>query len=320
MGAPSTSAPNSSEGELAWIVTEVPLTTAAPATSDGAPAAVKSSSFELAKENSSRVAASAQQIRQVLVKDPGLLVELKQWVSEEVTSHGQVVDDQDLTDQAIFDRLDSDVVFRSEATRLLQRYGHLLPTVNPESELGKQQELLLKERARMLVQIEAQEDAQATQRPAGDKVQRTNEDAEECDSRRETNFGQYTRPREKRNDREPGPPTNQKIGAPNSPLPDESASVSPLLRASAIPGPVDRERFDSPSDLMRLSTLASSRELGSARSALGMDRPTENLSATIGGLDLRSLRDTAAPTGPSRPSESNPRIEDKNRRYFRGDN
>jgi protein involved in polysaccharide export with SLBB domain len=288
--------------------------------SDVAPAAAKSSSFELAKENSSRVAASAQQIRQVLVKDPGLLVELKQRVSEEVTSHGQVVDDQDLTDQAIFDRLDGDVVFRSEATRLLQRYGHLLPTVNPESELGKQQELLLKERARMLVQIEAQEDAQATQRPPGDKVQRTNEDAEECDSRRETNCGQYTRPREKRNDRELGPPTNRKIPTPNSPLPDESTSVSPLLRAGAIPGPVDTERFDSPSDLMRLSALASSRELGSARSALGMERPTENLSATIGGLDLRSLRDTAAPTGPSRPIESNPRIEDKSRRYFRGEN
>ena len=71
--------------------------------SDVAPAAAKSSSFELAKENSSRVAASAQQIRQVLVKDPGLLVELKQRVSEEVPSHGQVVDDQALTAQAIFD-------------------------------------------------------------------------------------------------------------------------------------------------------------------------------------------------------------------------
>jgi hypothetical protein len=85
--------------------------------SDVAPTAAKSRLFELAKENSNRVAASAQQIRQVLVKDPSLLVELKQWVSEEVTSHGQVVDDEDLTDQAIFDRLDSDVVFRSEATR-----------------------------------------------------------------------------------------------------------------------------------------------------------------------------------------------------------
>src|SRR5438045_5670532 len=40
MGAPSRSVPNSSEGEMAWIVTDVPSTTAAPATSDGAPAAV----------------------------------------------------------------------------------------------------------------------------------------------------------------------------------------------------------------------------------------------------------------------------------------
>ena len=101
---------------------------------------------ELEKDNLSRVAASAAQIRAVLVKDPGLLVELKRWIAKEATDNGQIVSDEDLTDNAVFDRLTTDVVFRSVATRLVQRYGYLLPTVDPESEMGKQQELLIKER------------------------------------------------------------------------------------------------------------------------------------------------------------------------------
>src|SRR5256885_394426 len=40
MGLPKGSAPSCSEGEIAWMRTEVPSTTAAPATSDGAPEAV----------------------------------------------------------------------------------------------------------------------------------------------------------------------------------------------------------------------------------------------------------------------------------------
>jgi len=80
---------------------------------------------DLAQENLNRVAASAAQIRTVLAKDEGLLVELKRWVAKEATDNGQVVDDANLTDQAIFDRLEQDVVFRSLATRLLQWYGFL---------------------------------------------------------------------------------------------------------------------------------------------------------------------------------------------------
>jgi protein involved in polysaccharide export with SLBB domain len=117
--------------------------------------------LELEKDNLDRVAASTVQIKQVLVKDPGLLVELKRYVAKEATDNGQIVDDTELTDSAIFERLDRDVPFRSLATRLVQRYGYLLPSVNPDSDAGKQQELVLKERARRLVQVEAQEDAEA---------------------------------------------------------------------------------------------------------------------------------------------------------------
>jgi protein involved in polysaccharide export with SLBB domain len=113
---------------------------------------------ELAKDNESRVAASSVQIRAVLLRDAGLLVELKHWIAKEATDSGQLVEDQSLTDQAVFDRLDRDQGFRSVATRLLQRYGYLLPTPNPDSQLGKQQDLILKERVKRFVALEAEED------------------------------------------------------------------------------------------------------------------------------------------------------------------
>ena len=114
---------------------------------------------ELENENLAHVSASAAQIEEILRKDPGLLVELKRWVAKEATDYGQVVEDSDLTDQAVFDRLEHDVQLRSLATRLLQRYGYLLPSPNPNSEVGKEQDLLWQERARRLVQIAAEEDA-----------------------------------------------------------------------------------------------------------------------------------------------------------------
>src|SRR6266568_9045125 len=71
---------------------------------------------DLTQENLGRVAASAIQIRSVLVKDEGLMVELKRWVAKEATDSGQVVEDSNLADAAIFERLEQDVAFRSVAT------------------------------------------------------------------------------------------------------------------------------------------------------------------------------------------------------------
>ena len=87
---------------------------------------------ELAKANYDRVAASAPQIKEVLLRDPGLLVELKTWIAKEASDNGQFVSDDELTDVAVFDRLTRDVKFRAVATRLVQRYGYLKPIVNPE--------------------------------------------------------------------------------------------------------------------------------------------------------------------------------------------
>jgi protein involved in polysaccharide export with SLBB domain len=126
---------------------------------------------DLAKENMRRVAASSAQIQSVLARDAGILVELKTWVAKEATDNGQVVDDSLLTDQAIFDRLDHDVEFRSVATRMVQRYGYLLPSVNPDSEIAKQQDLVLKERARRLTAREEREDAESLTPQEDDKNQ-----------------------------------------------------------------------------------------------------------------------------------------------------
>ena len=127
------------------------------------PVASQQLTSELTRDNLDRVAASAVQLKAVLVKDTGLMVELKRWMAKEASDNGQVVADEDLTDAAVYERLTNDVKFRSIATRLVQRYGYLRPMVNPESDMAKEQDLILKERARKLVQIEGQEDQQALQ-------------------------------------------------------------------------------------------------------------------------------------------------------------
>jgi len=131
-------------------------------------------SSDLVRENMSRVAAAASQIKGVLIRDPGLMVELKNWVAKEAGDNGQVVDDLAVSDQGIFDRLDQDLAFRSVATRLLQRYGYLLPQLNPESDKGKENELVLRERAKRIVAMEEQQDAFASQsKSAADKQEQT---------------------------------------------------------------------------------------------------------------------------------------------------
>lgn len=126
---------------------------------------------DLGQDNLSLVAASTSDIKAVLVTDPGLMVELKRWVAKDATDHGQIVEESDLTDDAIYDRLETDVKFRSVATRLLQLYGYLLPKVNPNSALGKEQDLLIQERVKWLAQDQEQELAAAHQRAISQGLQ-----------------------------------------------------------------------------------------------------------------------------------------------------
>jgi protein involved in polysaccharide export with SLBB domain len=109
------------------------------------------------------VAASTGQLIAILHRDPGLMVEVKRWLAKDATDHGQLIADADLADEAIFERLETDITFRSVATRLVQKYGYLQPTVNPESPLAKQQELLMRERVKWVAQDEEAERARAHQ-------------------------------------------------------------------------------------------------------------------------------------------------------------
>ena len=180
----------------------------------------------------SRVAAPVEQIRAVLTKDPGLLVELERVVEKEAISKGQLVEDSDLTEQAVFDRLDEDAALRATATRLLQRYGYLLPNVNPDSEMAKQQDLVLKERARRIVQIEAQEDAESMQ------LQKHVEDSPElantgkCDDRSDSNCREPAS-RRLREDPRTAPNRDLPGGSPDIPpylIPNPQMSGSPLMQ------------------------------------------------------------------------------------------
>jgi protein involved in polysaccharide export with SLBB domain len=115
------------------------------------------STSELARENLNHVAASAAEIEAILHKDAGLLVELKAWLAKRATEQGQLVTDSDLTDVAVFERLRSDIEFRSVATRLVQRYGYLTPQLNPLSQEGKEQDLVSQERAKWIAMEQEQE-------------------------------------------------------------------------------------------------------------------------------------------------------------------
>ena len=230
---------------------------------------------ELAKENNDRVAASATLIQSILLKDPGLLVELKRLIAKEATENGQIVGDTELSDTAVFDRLARDVVFRSAATRLLQRYGYLQPIVNPDSQEGKQQELLLKERTRRLVRIEEQENALLAPPPKNAEEPATNVKSEpaSCDPRGQQCFespGNETPNR-------PLPPGTAPEGGPNAPAVPEllQNSQNPqILRTSTGQGG-NQLTGESDGDVSSGSSLSSRlralQETGMSQDGFGME-------------------------------------------------
>jgi protein involved in polysaccharide export with SLBB domain len=137
---------------------------------------------ELARQNMARVAASTGQLIAILHRDPGLMVELKRWIAKDATDHGQLIADTDLTDEAIFERLETDINFRGVATLLVRKYGYLQPLINPESPLAKQQELLMQERVKWLAQDEESERANERQ-----QQKMALQKAQACDARINSN-------------------------------------------------------------------------------------------------------------------------------------
>ena len=113
------------------------------------------SQSELARQNMAHVAANTEQLALILHRDPGLMVEVKRWIAKDATDHGEIITEADLAEDVIFDRLELDVTFRSVVTDIVQKYGYLVPTVNPDSPLAKQQELLIQERVKWITEEEA---------------------------------------------------------------------------------------------------------------------------------------------------------------------
>lgn len=111
---------------------------------------------ELERRNMSLAAASVAQVKNVLSSDPGMMVEVKRWVAKQASDRGQIISESDLSDTAISDRLENDVEFRAAVTLIVQRYGYLLPHVDPSSVVAKEQDLLLQERVKWIEQEDEQ--------------------------------------------------------------------------------------------------------------------------------------------------------------------
>ena len=122
------------------------------------PARAPLHSPDIISDNLDRVAASADQILEVVNKEAGLMVELKRLLAQEAGVSGQILEESDLTDAAVSERLRSDLRARVLATRLLQRYGYLVPRLNPDSDLEAEQKLVRQERAQILARAAERRD------------------------------------------------------------------------------------------------------------------------------------------------------------------
>src|SRR5260221_3610504 len=78
------------------------------------------------------------------------MVELTRAIAMDAGESGQILEESDLSDSAVAERLREDLRTRVLATRLLRKYGYLLPKVNPESDLAQEQRLVFQERAQEL--------------------------------------------------------------------------------------------------------------------------------------------------------------------------
>ena len=106
---------------------------------------------DIVADNLDRVAASAEQILDVVNREPGLMVELKRLLAQDAGASGQLLEESDLSEAATSERLHEDLHLRVLATRLLQRYGYLLPKLNPDSDVAEERKLVLQERAQQFV-------------------------------------------------------------------------------------------------------------------------------------------------------------------------
>jgi polysaccharide export outer membrane protein len=246
---------------------------------------------DIISENLDRAAAAADQILEVLNRDPGLMVELKRLLAKDAGAAGQILDESDLNDGAVADQLRSDIHARVLATRLLQRYGFLVPRLNPDSELGAEQKLVLQERAQLLAHTTSS-DAVGEALPTGQRAACDSRDLSDC----------------------PAPPVSQEDRNNVPAVPLRSVRSAPLQRAAdGIPS--DRMRSDrtavfsdfrqdlvagseAPSTLLTSSSSALNPDVSSAPVTPGYPS-SEVLS---GSLPSQSSLDSLASRQPLQPS------------------
>lgn len=203
---------------------------------------------ELARQNMSRVAASVGQLAVIFHRDPGLMMELKRWIANDATDHGQLISDDDLTEEAILDRLQNDTVFRAVATSLVQKYGFLKPTLNPESPQAQEQQILIRERARYIAQDEEMSRNRSRQQQGASQAQFCDPANRDCATQGNNNASIQESP----SGRQPGSnelpggntPDLQNIpslppGAPTQPAPP-SGNAGQLMRTSADDSGLDQ--------------------------------------------------------------------------------
>ena len=263
-----------------------------------------SEASELANENYEHLAAAPRQVQEVLLKDPGLLVELKRLAIKEATDNGQIVEDSSLTDQAIFERLEQDIKFRSLATRLVQRYGYLLPSFNPESEIAKQRDFVLKERARRQVQVEEREDAVIDA-----EIKKQAESIAAADNCAQQDCGTPA-PR-----KTPRRGSAASGGTPEE-IPDRGNSIPPLPLSSSSPvlkadsgGSSGLGGGDAGLGSEQLSSLRADRqEPGSAPAAAGEDSASENRASRIAQMfgASQGFPEAGGDVGPAIPQGLSP--------------
>src|ERR1700688_2918290 len=263
-----------------------------------------SEASELANENYEHLAAAPRLVQEVLLTDPALLVELKRLAIKEATDNGQIVEDSSLTDQAIFERLEQDIKFRSLATRLVQRYGYLLPSFNPESEIAKQRDLVLKERARRQVQVEEREDAVIDA-----EIKKQAESIAAADNCAQPDCG-ATAPR-----KTPRRGSAASGGTPEE-IPDRGNSIPPLpLSSSSAVLKADSGGSSGPGGgdaglgSEQLSSLRADRqEPGSAAAAAGEDSASENRASRIAQMfgASQGFPEAGGDVGPSIPQGLSP--------------
>src|SRR5260370_41345464 len=135
-----------------------------------------------------------------------------------------------------------------------------MPMPNPDSDFAKEKELVLKERARRLVQIESQEDTESVRPQKNDRdLERT----ATCDPRRDEDCPQQPPAERRRNARTPDGLSAPEANPQAVPEQQPSQSPSRILRADGLPqatDPLDSFTGTSSGQIFELTPTSANRD------------------------------------------------------------